>query len=121
VKGADIIVTDGKATIEFDSLVNNAKVNAIEITQTVGAPELETQLHVSGWNTSQRHSELHIVHHQLDHGRQAATRVWPGGLACWSRHRNCWGWWYDECELSLTDAAGHSLWQITLSLNPGDS
>ena len=40
VKGADILATDGNVTIELDSIVQVAKIDAIEITQTLAMPPL---------------------------------------------------------------------------------
>src|SRR5262249_50293728 len=40
VKSADVIATDGNITVELDSIVQAAKINAIEITQSVGMPQL---------------------------------------------------------------------------------
>src|SRR6202035_5262649 len=41
VKGADIAVTNGQLQIEFDNLVQNPKIDAIEIVQTTAAPVLK--------------------------------------------------------------------------------
>src|ERR1700741_2870589 len=41
VKGADIAVTNGQLQIEFDSVLQNPKINAIEIVQSSSAPQLK--------------------------------------------------------------------------------
>ena len=118
VKGADIIVTDGKATIEFDSLVNNAKVNAIEITQTVGAPELKLNFMYPDGTPVSGTLNYNIVttsstmggKQPLASGQATCLLVASPQLLGLVGTMNV--------NLSLTDAAGHSLWQITLSLNP---
>jgi len=118
VKGADIIVTDGKATIEFNSLVNNAKVNAIEITQTVGAPELKLNFMYPDGTPVSGTLNYNIVttsstmggKQPLASGQATCLLVASPQLLGLVGTMNV--------NLSLTDTAGHSLWQITLSLNP---
>ena len=118
VKGANIIVTDGTATIEFDSLVNNAKVNAIEITQTVGAPELTLNFMYPDGTPVNGTLNYNIVttgstmggKQPLASGQATCLLVASPQLLGLVGTMNV--------NLSLTDTAGHSLWQITLSLNP---
>jgi len=118
VKGADIIVTDGTARIEFDSLVNNAKVNAIEITQTVGAPELKLNFMYPDGTPVSGTLNYNIVttgstmggKQPLASGQATCLLVASPQLLGLVGTMNV--------NLSLTDTAGHSLWQITLSLNP---
>jgi len=118
VKGANIIVTDGTATIEFDSLVNNAKVNAIEITQTVGAPELKLNFMYPDGTPVSGTLNYNIVttgstmggKQPLASGQATCLLVASPQLLGLVGTMNV--------NLSLTDTAGHSLWQITLSLNP---
>ena len=118
VKGANIIVTDGTATIEFDSLVNNAKVNAIEITQTVGAPELKLNFMYPDGTPVNGTLNYNIVttgstmggKQPLASGQATCLLVASPQLLGLVGTMNV--------NLSLTDTAGHSLWQITLSLNP---
>jgi len=118
VKSANIIVTDGTATIEFDSLVNNAKVNAIEITQTVGAPELKLNFMYPDGTPVSGTLNYNIVttgstmggKQPLASGQATCLLVASPQLLGLVGTMNV--------NLSLTDTAGHSLWQITLSLNP---
>ena len=118
VKSANIIVTDGTATIEFDSLVNNAKVNAIEITQTVGAPELKLNFMYPDGTPVNGTLNYNIVttgstmggKQPLASGQATCLLVASPQLLGLVGTMNV--------NLSLTDTAGHSLWQITLSLNP---
>lgn len=121
VKGADIVVTDGKATIEFDSLVNNAKVNAIEITQNVGAPELKLNF---------MYPDGTPVNGTLNYNIVTASSTMGGQQPLTSGQATCLLVASPQLlglvgvmnvNLSLTDTAGHSLWQITLSLNPASA
>jgi len=118
VKSADIIVTNGTATIEFDSLVNNAKVNAIEITQTVGAPELKLNfMYPDGTPVSGTLNYNIITSASTMGGKQPLTSGQATCLLVASPQLlGLVGTM--NVNLSLTDTAGHSLWQITLSLNP---
>lgn len=121
VKGADIIVTDGTATIEFDSLVNNAKVNAIEITQTVSAPEMKLNFMypdgtpVSGtlnYNVATTASKMSGTQ-PLTSGQATCLLVSSPQLLGLVGTMTV--------NLSLTDTAGHTLWQIALGLNPASA
>ena len=121
VKGTDIVVTDGRATIEFDSLVNNAKVNAIEITQNVGAPELKLNF---------MYPDGTPVSGTLNYNIATASSTMGGKQPLASGQATCLLVASPQLlglvgvmnvNLSLTDTAGHSLWQITLSLNPASA
>lgn len=121
VKGADILVTDGVATIEFDSLVNSAKVNAIEITQTVGAPEMKLNFMYPDGTPVNGTLNYNIVTtaatmggtQPLTAGQATCLLVASPKLLGLIGSMNV--------SLSLTDTAGHSLWQIALTLNPASA
>lgn len=121
VKGADIIVTDGTASIEFDSLVNNAKVNAIEIVSTVSAPEMKLNFMypdgtpVSGtlnYNIATTATTM-SGKEPLTSGQATCLLVASPQLLGLVGAMNV--------NLSLTDTAGHTLWQIALALNPASA
>lgn len=118
VKSTDILVTDGTATIEFDSVVNNAKVNAIEITQAVGAPELKLNfMYPDGTPVSGTLNYTVATTATTMGGKQPLTSGQATCLLVASPQLlGLIGTM--NVNLSLTDTAGHSLWQITLSLNP---
>lgn len=121
VKGADIIVTDGTATIEFDSLVNNAKVNAIEITQTVSAPEMKLNF---------MYPDGTPVTGTLNYNVATTATTMKGTQPLTSGQATCLLVASPSLlglvgtmtvNLSLTDTAGHTLWQIALALNPASA
>lgn len=121
VKGADIIVTDGIATIEFDSLVNNAKVNAIEITQTVSAPEMKLNF---------MYPDGTPVSGTLNYKVATTATTMTGAQPLASGQATCLLVASPQLlglvgsmtvNLSLTDTAGHTLWQIALALNPASA
>ena len=121
VKGADIIVTDGAATIEFDSLVNNAKVNAIEITQTVGAPEMKLNfMYPDGTPVSGTLNYTVATTATTMGGKQPLTSGQATCLLVASPQLlGLVGTM--NVNLSLTDTAGNLLWQVTLALNPASA
>jgi hypothetical protein len=121
VKGADIIVTDGTATIEFDSLVNNAKVNAIEITQTVSAPEMKLNF---------MYPDGTPVTGTLNYNVATTATTMKGTQPLTSGQATCLLVASPSLlglvgtmtvNLSLTDTAGRTLWQIALALNPASA
>jgi hypothetical protein len=121
VKGADIVVLDGQATIEFDSIVNNAKVNAIEITQSVATPQLKLNFMypdgtpVSGnLNYTIGTTALTLRGIQpLTSGQATCLLIASPQVLGLVGTMNV--------NLSLTDVAGHSLWQLTVALNPASA
>ncbi len=121
VKGADIIVTDGTASIEFDSLVNNAKVNAIEITQTVSAPEMKLNF---------MYPDGTPVSGTLNYSVATTATTMTGTQPLTSGQATCLLVSSPQLlglvgamtvNLSLTDTAGHTLWQLALGLNPSSA
>ncbi len=121
VKGADIIVTDGIATIEFDSLVNNAKVNAIEIMPTVSAPQMTLNF---------MYPDGTPVSGTLNYNVATTATTMSGTQPLTSGQATCLLIASPQLlglvgtmtvNLSLTDTAGHTLWQIALALNPASA
>jgi len=124
VKGADIIATDGAVTIELDSITQVADIDAIEITQSVGVPQLNLNfvypdgtpvaglLNYSITSTSTGGTSL-SGNQPLNSGHVTCLLISSPQLLGLVGAINV--------NLSLTDTAGHSLWQITLSLNPASA
>jgi len=118
IKGADITVTDGEIKIEFDNVVQNPVVNAIEITQTSAAPEMKMNFNypdgtpvVGTLNYKMSTSLLTLGGNTPLTNGQAICYLFASpsvlGLA---------GTF--QVNLSLTDTAAHTLWQLDLSLDP---
>jgi len=118
VKGADIIVTDGKATIEFDSLVNNAKVNAIEITQTVGAPELKLNFMYPDGTPVSGTLNYNIVTTSSTMGGKQPLASGQATCLLVASPQLLGLVGYDECEPEPYRRRGPLALAITLSLNP---
>jgi len=121
VKGADILVTNSTVTIELDSVVQVAKIDAIEITQTLAMPQLNLNFvypdgtPVAGtlnYNVTSGSAGGTVLagNQPLNSGLVTCLLISSPKLLGLVGTMNI--------NLSLTDTAGHSLWQITLSLNP---
>jgi Malectin domain len=121
VKSADAVVTDGQLTIELDSVQQDAEINAIEITQTLATPQLTLNFvypdgtPVSGalnYNVTTTSSSI-TGNQPLTSGQVTCLLVSSPQLLGLVGAMNV--------NLSLTDTAGNSLWQIALTLNPASA
>jgi hypothetical protein len=121
VKGADILAPDGNVTIELDSIVQVAKIDAIEIVQTLAMPPLNLSfVYPDGTPVAG------TLNYNVTSGATNGT-VLTGSQPLNSGHVTCLLISSPQLlgltgtmnvNLGLTDSAGHSLWQITLTLNP---
>ena len=129
VKGADVMVSDGKITIEFDNVVQSAEISAIEITQTVAMPPLRlTFVYPDGSAVSGS------LNYQVSPVTTAGTSTTGTGLSgsqpLISGQATCLLLASPQLlglagtlnvNLSLTDTAGHTLWQLAMTLNPSNA
>jgi Malectin domain len=120
IKGAEVQVSNGRLTIEFDNIVSHAKVNAIEIVPGQGGPSLSLNFQypdgkpVSGTLAYVVSSSLINLKGSapLSNGQAQATLfASPSALGISTQF---------QVTLSLTDTAGHLLWQINLGMNPAN-
>ncbi len=118
VKGADVAVSNGRVSIEFDDIVENAKVDAIEILPGTSGPSLLLNFKypdgtpVSGTLAYTVTSSLHSFQgsDKLVNGTaQAVLFSNPAALGVSAQF---------QVNLSLTDTAGHTLWQFSVGMNP---
>jgi hypothetical protein len=118
IKSAEVQVSNGQLTIEFDNVVQHAKVNAIEITPGQGGPSLSLNFQypdgkpVLGTLAYVVSSSLINLKGStpLNNGQAQATLfASPSALGISAQF---------QVTLSLTDTAGHLLWQINLGMNP---
>lgn len=125
VRGADVLVTDGQMTIELDDVVQNAEINAIEITQSVAMPQMRlTFVYPDGTPVNGS------LNYQVT---SSATTTGTTGVSLGGNQPLVSG--QATClllsspqvlglvgplnvNLSLTDQSGNILWQVTLVLNP---
>ena len=121
LKSADVLVQNGVLSIEFDSVVQNAKVDGIEILPVIsgpsgpplslnfnypdGTPVVGTLAYaVSSSLLSFQGSAV------LNNGQaQCVIFANPSALGISAQF---------TVNLSLTDTAGHSLWQLTVAMDP---
>jgi hypothetical protein len=118
IKGTEVQVSNGKLTIEFDDVVQNAKVSAIEILPGQGGPALSLNFQypdgtpVAGTLAYVVSSSLITLKGSatLTNGQAQATLFTsPSALGISAQF---------QVNLSLTDTAGHILWQLSLGMNP---
>ncbi len=118
IKGADVTVSNGQISIEFDNVVQTAKVNAIEILPGVSGPSLLLNFKypdgtpVAGTLAYTVSSSL--VSFQgtspLNNGQaQCVIFANPSAMGISAQF---------QVALSLTDTAGHLIWQLSIGMNP---
>lgn len=120
IKGADVTVTNGQLVVEFDSVVQNPKVHALEILPSAtpagpplalnfkypdGTPVVGTLAYaVSSSLLSFKGSAV------LSNGQaQCVIFANPSALGISAQF---------TVNLSLTDTGGHTLWQLTVAMDP---
>ena len=118
VKSANVEVQNGKLTIEFDNVIQHAEIQAIEILPLPAGPKLTLNFKypdgtpVSGTLNYTISSSLMNFQGKepLTNGQaQTVLLASPNTLGISFQF---------QVKLSLVDTAGHTLWGITLSLNP---
>ncbi len=121
VKGADISVTNGQLQIEFDNLVQNPKINAIEILQTTSAPELKMNFAYPDGTPVVGALNYQLSSTQLSMG--GSTPLANGAAACYmfSSPAALGLSGTIQVNLSLVDTAGHTLWQVNMALDPSSA
>jgi phage baseplate assembly protein gpV len=118
VKAADITVSNGQVTIEFDNLVQTAKVNAIEILPVPTGPSLVLNFTYPDGTPVPGNLAYTISSSLLSFqgsnpliNGQAKCIIYanPSALGISAQF---------TVNLSLTDTAGHTLWQLTVAMDP---
>jgi hypothetical protein len=119
IKGADVTVSNGQVSIEFDSLVQNAKINAIEILSLgSGGPPLTLNFKypdgtpVAGTLAYTVSSSLLSFNGStpLNNGQaQCVIFANPSAMGISAQF---------TVNLSLTDTTGHVIWQFSVGMNP---
>ena len=120
-KSSDAVVTDGNLTIELDGVSGMPEISAIEIIQTLSTPQMTLNFvypdgtPVAGaLNYKVTTSSSSMSGNQpLTSGRATCLLVSSPQLLGLVGAMNV--------NLSLTDTAGNSLWQIALTLNPASA
>lgn len=118
VKSADITVSNGQVSIEFDNLVQTAKVNAIEILPVASGPSLLLNFTYPDGTPVPGNLAYTVTSSLLSfqgssplNNGQAKCIIYsnPSALGISAQF---------TVNLSLTDTAGHTLWQLTVAMDP---
>jgi hypothetical protein len=118
IKGADVTVSNGALTLEFDNVVQEAKVMAIEILPGASGPSLMLNFRypdgtpVAGTLAYSISSSLLSFKgsEPLQNGDvQCVLLANPSSLGISAQF---------QANLSLTDSGGHVLWQMSLAVDP---
>jgi hypothetical protein len=120
VKSADITATSGEIKIEFDNVVQNPKINAIEIIQTASAPTMKLSF---------LYSDGSPVIGALNYKLTSTLLSFGGNAPLTNGQATCYLFASPvvlglagniQVDLSLIDSGGHSLWQLSMAMNPAN-
>jgi hypothetical protein len=120
-KSFDAVVTDGNLTIELDGVSGMPEISAIEIIQTLSTPQLTLNF---------VYPDGTPVSGALNYKVTTSSSSMSGKQPLASGHATCLLVSSPQLlglvgamnvNLSLTDTAGNSLWQIALTLNPASA
>ncbi len=118
IKGSDITVTNGSVTIAFSDVVQNAKVDAIEILPGNSGPQLSMTF---------KYPDGTAVVGTLHYTVSSTLLTFSGSVPLMNGQADC-ALFANPSSLglsmnftlnvSLTDTTGHLLWDMNLALNP---
>ena len=118
IKGADIGVTNGAVHIELDNIADHAKVEAIEILPNGPAPELQlTFVYPDGTPVSGT-LNYSIATSALKLGGNTPLTNGQATCVLFTAPQQMGLVGQFQLNLSLTDTAGHTLWQLGMAMNP---
>lgn len=118
IKGSDITVKNGQASIELDNVVGDAKIDAIEVTAGASGPQLSLSFKypdgtaVAGTLTYTVSSSLLSFQgsEPLINGQVSCALIAnPSALGISIQF---------TLDAELHDSAGHELWHVNMGLNP---
>jgi hypothetical protein len=121
VEGFNTIVTNGTMAIEFDKLVQNPKINAIEILPLPGEPLLTLKF---------SYPDGTPVSGSLNYAMSTSLLTLGGSLPLVNGQATCvmvssptvLGFvGQTQVFLNLTDSAGTMVWQVSMGLNPASA
>jgi hypothetical protein len=120
IKGADVTASNGKLVIEFDGIVQNPKVHAIEILPGASGPALTLNF---------KYPDGSPVVGTLSYGITSSLLSFQGTAPLTNGQAQCVLYTNPSSmgisaqftvTLNLTDSAGHQLWQLSLGMNPAE-
>lgn len=118
VKGADITVSNGQVSIEFDDLVQTAKVNAIEILPGVSGPSLAMSFKYPDGTPVAGTLAYNVTSSLLSFQGNAPLNNGQAQCVIYSNPSALGISAQFTVNLSLTDTVGHVLWQFSVGMNP---
>ena len=118
IKEADVSVTNGTLSVEFDNVIGNALIDAIEILPGTSGPILSLNfkypdgtpvLGTLGYAVTSSVLSFEGSQALVNGSAESALFANPSALGISAQF---------TVKLSLTDNAGHTLWQLNLGMNP---
>jgi hypothetical protein len=124
VKGEDVKVTNGTLQIELDTVPGHdrAKVTAIEITQgTAAAPQLAVNFVYPDGTPVQGTLNYTVTTSQLKLGGKVPLVSGQANCVLYAAPQILGMVGQVQLNLSLTDTAGHTLWQVGMTLDSSNA
>jgi hypothetical protein len=118
IKGADVTASNGKLVIEFDSIVQNPKVHAIEILPGASGPALTLNFKYPDGNPVVGILSYAVTSSLLSFQGTAPLTNGQAQCVLYTNPSAMGISTQFTVNLNLTDSAGHQLWQLSLGLNP---
>lgn len=121
VEGFNTTVTNGQIAVEFDKLIENPKINAIEILPLANSPTMTLKFTypdgtpVNGTLNYAMSTSLLTIGGQLPLVNGQATCVLVSSPAVLGLVGQT------QVALNLTDSTGNMVWQISMGVNPADA
>jgi hypothetical protein len=120
VKGADIAVTDGAVTIEFDNVVDHAKVEAIEILPNTAdsGPQMTLDFTYPDGTPVAGTLNYTVATSLIKLGGSSPLTNGQATCVLFTTPQIMGLVGQFQLNLSLTDTAGHTLWQLGMTMDP---
>ncbi|HME13711.1 MAG TPA: malectin domain-containing carbohydrate-binding protein [Candidatus Acidoferrum sp.] len=118
IKGADITVNNGSVNIEFDDVVQNAKVNAIEILPGTSGPQLAMNFKYPDGTAVVGTLHYTVSSPLLSFQGSVPLKNGQADCALFANPSSLGLSMQFTVNVSLNDTAGHLLWDMNLGLNP---
>jgi hypothetical protein len=120
IKGVDVTVTNGKIAIELDNIVQNAKVNAIEILPGNPAPQLALKFQYPDGTPVAGTFSYTITSTMLSFSGQEPLVNGQVTCSLLANPSTVGVSMQFTVKISLSDTVGHLLWDMNLGMNPAE-
>jgi hypothetical protein len=120
IKGVDVTVTNGKIAIELDNIVQNAKVNAIEILPGNPAPQLVLKFQYPDGTPVAGTFSYTITSTMLSFSGQEPLVNGQVTCSLLANPSTVGVSMQFTVKISLSDTVGHLLWDMNLGMNPAE-